>query len=378
VQSVGIMSMQRILNYGSSLQAYALRRLIEEADPNASVSYLDYRPGPILLKGEKSSDRRRSGLARAASKLREYSSVDARFVDKVAFFNHKRRYGNVYLPLIGVGAELAHQTDVDIQVIGSDEVFNCVQSNENVGYSRDLFGHGSRAGRVVSYAASFGNTTLAKIDTVGIRPEIASDLSRFSAISVRDENSRRLVEQLTSTSPPIHLDPTLVYDFTPSVPAARPDAPDKYIVAYGYSGRFQPSENAEIAQYARRIGARVIALGGLQSSADQYVDCDPFTLLAYFRDAAAVVTDTFHGTIFSVLSEVPFATIVRPSIGNEYGNEEKLGYLLRVLGLEGRRVNPGDRIGDILDAPIDYPSVKDLRAQEKARTLRYLSDVLTT
>ena len=49
VSTVGIMSMQRIFNYGSSLQAYSLKRLIEATRPDAEVRFLDYVPGDVLV-----------------------------------------------------------------------------------------------------------------------------------------------------------------------------------------------------------------------------------------------------------------------------------------------------------------------------------------
>lgn len=373
--SVGIMSMQRIFNYGSSLQAFALRRLLEEIAPRAGVSFVDYRPGPPLVALSPPESAARSQLGRIVSKVREYNNVQTTGKNKVRFFNHKRTYARKYFPLIGIPEEPDWNLDLDLQVIGSDEVFNCVQSNPNVGYARDLFGHESPARQIISYAGSFGNTTLEKIEGAGIREEVADDLRRFAAISVRDQNSAEVVHALVGERPQIHLDPTLVYDFsgsTPIVPAAR-QYPGTYVIVYGYSGRFGPSENASIRRYAEGIGARVLSFGGLQSSADEFIDCDPFTLLAYFRDASAVITDTFHGTIFSIINEVPFVTTVRKSAGHAYGNEEKLSYLLRVLGLGDRALRDGESLATLLSQPIDWASVQRIRGEEQKRTRDFLS-----
>lgn len=376
MRSVGIMSMQRIYNYGSSLQAYALRRLIEDSLPDAQTSFVDFEPGVPLVASGPSHSRPTARVERSLAKLREYGDVDARLRDKLRFFNHKRSYAAKYFPMMGIPLERNRELDLDLQVIGSDEVFNCVQTSVNVGYSRDLFGHGSPARRIVSYAGSFGNTTMAKIEAAGIREELAEDFARFTDISVRDRNSALVIEALIGRAPEIHLDPTLVYEFSsePRVPLAR-QHPGKYVIIYGYSGRLSADENAQIRSYAASVGARVIAFGGLQASADEFIDCDPFTLLTYFRDASAVITDTFHGTIFSIINEVPFATIIRTSSGHEYGNEEKLGFLLGVLGLGGRALRRGEDLATLLRAPIDFESVRDIRARERIRSIDYLSRV---
>src|SRR5690606_402924 len=127
MKTIGIMSMHRIYNYGSSLQGYALRRLVEEVASDARVVYLDYRPGTPLLR---SNERRSSGrLHRTIEKLAEYGKTESRFIDKIHFFNHKRRYAGKYFPLVGISTPPQDNLDIDLQIIGSDEVFNCVQDN---------------------------------------------------------------------------------------------------------------------------------------------------------------------------------------------------------------------------------------------------------
>lgn len=377
--TVGIMSMQRILNYGSSLQAYALRRLIEDVDPQARVSYVDYEPGRPLVAGDR-RDRPRSRAGRTLAKVREYNETDAALADKLRFFNHKRTYAEKYFPLLGLPTAPSRDLDLDLQVIGSDEVFNCVQSNMNVGYSRDLFGHGSPARRVVSYAGSFGNTTLAKIDAAGIRGDLEEDFARFAAISVRDRNSVAIVEALTGERPALNVDPALAFDYMrreERIPRRRL-LDDKYVIVYGYSGRLDARENREVRQYADRIGAQILTLGGVQECADRFVDCDPFELLAYFRDAEAVITDTFHGTIFSLINNVPFATIVRSSVDRAYGNEEKLGFLLETFGLQSRQLQDAAAIGRMLDEPLDFDSVNRTLQRERGRAVDYLARAQTT
>lgn len=375
--SVGIMSMQRIYNYGSSLQAYGLRRLIEHHVEGAQVSFVDYVPGEPLIKDAASSEPT-SRLRRSLAKVAEYNQVDASLRDRLRFFNHKRTYGKKYFPLMGIPTEPARDLALDVQVIGSDEVFNCVQSNTNVGYSRDLFGHGSPARRLVSYAASFGNTTLDKLTEFGVRDEVAADLSRFDALSVRDQNSADLVKTLTGRTPTINVDPALAYDFMAQearIPTGRP-RPEPYLLVYGYSGRLGKEENDALRSYARARGARILCAGGVQDCCDEFIDCNPFELLAYFRHAEGVVTDTFHGTIFSLINERPFATIVRRSSGLGYGNEEKLGYLLDTFGLQTRRVDDTARLVSTLDEPLDYGPVATVLAHERARTADYLSSAI--
>lgn len=373
--TVGIMSMHRIHNYGSSLQAYALRRMIEALNPSSTVEYLDYRPGvPIVDAGPSGKFRR------LVDKTVEHGKVRAPALHRLKFLNHKRAYGRKYFPELGIPRERNFEYAVDLQVIGSDEVFNCVQMNTNVGYSRDLFGHGTPARRLASYAASFGNTTLERIDAAGIRSEIQESLHNFDALSVRDANSQEIVHELTGILPQIHLDPALVFPFMEverRIPAARlNDSP--YIIVYGYSGRLSEDENASLRAYAQSAGAQILSFGGVQTCADKFVDCSPFELLSYFRDAEAVVTDTFHGTIFALINRRPFCSIVRKSVNGGYGNEEKLGYLLSVFDLLDHKVAKSGDVREVLDLPTDYDRVSAVLERERASTRRYLTELLGT
>lgn len=365
------MSMQRIRNYGSTLQAYGLRELIRTVTPSAKVGFIDFRPGKTLVDAHVVPNRT---LTRTWSKLRDYGQIDAPIADRMRFINHKRRYAASYLSAAGIKTATNYDTAVDVQVIGSDEVFNCVQSNSNVGYSRDLFGHGSSARTLMSYAASFGNTTLDKLQSHRIADQVAEDLARFALLSVRDRHSQSLVRTLTGREAFIHVDPVLAYDYMecePRIPSQRLE-PSEYLIVYAYPGRLQASENDAIRSYARRRGLRILALGGPQTCADRFVDCDPFELLAYFRDASAVVTDTFHGTIFALINHRRFATIIRRSVGAGYGNEEKLGHLLATFASEGRSVSEATGLDACLDQEVERDPLEAVLARERTSSRRFL------
>lgn len=362
--------MHRILNYGSTLQAYSLRRILEGLDDAVTVSFVDYHPGPTLIPTTEKGSR----LGRNLVKVKEYASLDARLMDRARFLNHKRGYSAKYLPIIGMPAEMNYDTKIDLLVIGSDEVFNCVQANTNVGFSPDLFGETSKARQLISYAASFGNTTIDKIDAYGIRSTIREGLSKFDSISVRDSNSAEIVQEVTSRRPEIHVDPVLAYGRLLSegtVPSRRMH-PRPYVIAYGYPGRFSPDENLGTRSYAKSIGAEVLCFGGTQGCGDRFIDCSPFELLAYFRDAEAVVTDTFHGTIFSIINGTRFATLVRSTVDHGYGNEQKLSDLLDTFNLQGRRVASSEGISEILSSEVDADSVSQILSRERFRARDYL------
>jgi len=102
------------------------------------------------------------------------------------------------------------------------------------------------------------------------------------------------------------------------------------------------------------------------------VDCSPFEVLAYFRNAEEVITDTFHGSIFSVITHRPFTTLIRKSVGNSYGNEEKLSDLLKRLGLANRMTTKIEDTENINEKAIDYAKVDEQLKAHREVAKEYL------
>ena len=137
-------------------------------------------------------------------------------------------------------------------------------------------------------------------------------------------------------------------------------ATEKYLILYAYAGRISNDEADWIAEYAKRKNLKVYAIGGIQKCADRFIDCSPFEVLAYFRNAEEIITDTFHGSIFSVITHRPFTTLIRKSVGNSYGNEEKLSDLLNRLVLTERMTTKVEDAKRINQEPVNYEKVDEL------------------
>lgn len=367
MKKVGIMSMQRIHNYGSFLQAYGLKKIVESL--GAKVEFIDYHPGQPIV-----GTQERDNLFRRFGKVLQTLKIQAPIKSKISYINYKKNYGRTIFPLLGLKPEKNFNTEnLDLLIIGSDEVFNCVQSNPNVGFSKDLFGASSQAKRLVSYAASFGNTTLDKIKKYGKYRLIKSWINNFDALSVRDANSLNIVQALTDKEVNTNLDPVLIYDFIKYESIPDIDIHYKYLILYGYNGRFSKNECKKIKQFADKNGLKIVCIGGIQHYCDYFINCKPFEVLKYFGNAEYVVTDTFHGTIMSIINHKKFVTIVR---NQGYGNSEKVTDLLNRLYLNGQKLNNIDNLGNILNRSIDYLKVDKIISNERYKTLNYLKKQL--
>lgn len=366
-KKVGILSMQRVANYGSFMQAWALKHILQEL--GAEVSFIDIVPGRQLqgheFTGAKIYWRRLRELTGALLRGR----FGAKMRGRQYYRTMRAKYVNEYYDLLGLGDPAPAR--YDLAVIGSDQVFNCFERNP-WGFTTQLYGDIPQADRIISYAGSFGNASYEELQQAGVADEIAENLWKLAAISVRDDNSFRVVEQLTGREAVRHLDPVLVYDFSREL-EGRTSGRKDYIVVYSYAERISDKAEIEaITSFARRNGKRLVSLFCDYDWCDESVIPDtPFDLLAWFRDADHIITDTFHGTIFSVVTHGSFCTLVRSS------NSEKLGSLLRWVGVDDRRADVPADIARILETPHDYTETDAIIAREKTRTREYLAAELT-
>ena len=367
---IGIMSMQRIINYGSFLQAYGLRKTLEGM--GHQVQFVDYEVGPSLVAPKKANGRCRIlNKAMSAAKMLSPSYRAERSMQlemNQSFADFYNRFEREFLPQLGVSEEKVFRPELDALVIGSDEVFNCTQAGDMVGYSLQLFGKDHCAKRLISYAASFGSTTLEKLDHYGIRKDIKNCLEGFDHLSVRDENSVQIVSALCDKKPVQNIDPVLLYDF-PEVESIEVSLSD-YIVVYAYAGRINGEEAKAIRQFAKRAGKKLVSLGFRQSFCDVCIQASPLEVLAYIKRADYVVTDTFHGTVFSIKYQVPFATLIRDS------NKQKLGDLLQRFQLGNRRVTQLSDMESIVMQPVDQVAVRGLLGEYQQAAKAYLCTAL--
>lgn len=274
--------------------------------------------------------------------------------------------------MLGISSTYHYQTnDLDLLVIGSDEVFNCIQSNPKVGFAEDLFGKNSKAKRLISYAASFGNTTLEKLDKYKKRDQVKEMLNKFDALSVRDQNSMSILRSITQKRIELDLDPVLIYDFLKKENIPKINLKYKYLILYGYNGRFTKRECRLIKKFALKNNLKIICIGGIQHYCDYFINCKPFEVLAYFKNAEYIITDTFHGTIMSIINHKKFLTVVR---NKGYGNSEKISDLLTQLELTSRKLKDISNLEEEISQSIDYKNTECILSKRRIEAKEYLKN----
>ena len=111
---------------------------------------------------------------------------------------------------------------------------------------------------------------------------------------------------------------------------------------------------------------KIISIGDSQNWADDIMVITPFELLAYFKNAECVLTDTFHGTIFSSKFHKRVGVVVRES------NKNKLLDLVNRVGISDHLIYSNKEIVEKLDFVGDYSSFDSIIKENRQKTQEYL------
>lgn len=360
---IGILSMQKVINYGSFLQAYGLRKLIKSVYPEEDINFIDIIPGRKLDINSISKSQKIKNIITAGNQGLFFEKI----VDKIFMKKLGNQFESKFFPLLNLNSE-NNSKRYSTVVIGSDEVFHCCQ-NAAWGFSTQLLGDVKNTDNVFSYAASFGATTYDDILKAGIIDEVKNALSNLSSISVRDENSKKIIYKILNKEAEIHLDPVLISDFDDEIKATEDFITnEKFIVVYSYAGRINNHREIEsIKNFAKKNNLKIYTVFCRYKWADKtIIPLTPFQLLKIFQQAEYVVSDTFHGSIFSIISHKRFCTLIRES------NKEKITSLLERLNLPSHAVFDSEDLENKITQDIDYFVVDNIRDIERNLSLEYL------
>lgn len=296
---VGILTHYDVNNQGAQLQMYGLyNQLIKMGHTPKVLSYV------------KNYDFERESALKYQVSLKSIPYYIKHYLCEKGlgstFFNYNKykknkKFRNNYFEI-----ENYCIADIDCAIVGSDEVWSIPY-----GVNDMMYGHYVNTDNMISYAPAFGQTDMKMINKYHAREVIASGISKFKAISARDEHTYKMVKELTGREATIVCDPVLYYDFTETkVPVKLPNK--KYLLVYSYEWNMNDEgEVKAIKEYARRNNLITVSVGTYHKWCDKNIHCNALEWIEYFRGAEAVITDTFHGAIVSIITHTKMAVLVR-------------------------------------------------------------------
>lgn len=351
---VGILTFHRAKNYGAMLQCYALVSYLRSMKYDVSV--LDYRPS--YLAGAKDV-----GFMWSIRKILRFvaywilSKGEAKYVDSFGVFTKK------YIPVQSMdGVET-----LEALICGSDQIW----STKICGKLDPVFFGKLESGlpmRKISYAASNGNVLLNKKQIC----EFRKLLEGMDAVSVREKTLQDFLKCIGISSQLV-LDPVLLAGdklFEPILCPIRQKKP--YVLIYELTHLEATYLLAQ--KIAKSLDADILVMaGGMKAYFKKGIinkqGLTPAQFVSYFKQAACVITTSFHGTAFSIVYERPFYSMYMNS-----EKDDRILSLLEELNLLERSVR---HLNDISYSSINYDLVRPRLENLRKRSSEFLQNALS-
>jgi len=333
---VGILTQHFLRNYGGIVQNWALQQVL-----------ISLGHEPLTLEHDTCYSRTR-WLMRTAKQIVKRKSCKG-----LPAYPYKGRVGHrPFIDFIdshinSITVQLFTQAigqryGIEAFVVGSDQVW---RPAFNVGRLYNMYlDFASESVKKVAYAASFGVSNWEYTDEEAMRCKLLA--KRFDAISVREQSGVELCQNYLGIPATKVLDPTLLLDKSDYMELCA-DIPKEKDLVFVYALHL----NEKMLSFAQKIAEkRRLRVRVLQAGDKLHPDDSIEKWIASFRDATAVVTDSFHGMALSVVFHKPFF-----AFKNESGGQERISSFLNQYGLnerlvdEGQEYHPQDIDWDIID-----------------------------
>lgn len=270
MKRIGILTFWGVPNYGAWAQSYALNKVVKDiVGDEVAVEHIDY-----LSQIHHDSYYKKNIRLKNAFKYTWDSVPHTKKLSKEDISCEK----------------------FDLLITGSDAIWEF--SVPEMGYDERLIGNGLNCSKLVSYAASFGVTTLED----NLPDFIKNGLEKYDEISVRDDNSRQIVSRLRNyeINPEIVVDPVLLWDFKHDTNIKDSIYPD-YIAVYGT--KWNPEYIDYAKMFAKEKKCILISIGDTNEWCDvnlRMVELRGFEWIGMIRNAKYVFTSTYHGLLFGL------------------------------------------------------------------------------
>lgn len=348
---IGILTHHYVKNFGAYMQAKALLFVITKLYPDAYVEFIDYR----IKEHEKANAVHFFGF-----KPKRGDTVYG-YIEKIKlFFTHYRAENSLPRSVKVKTAEDINKLNYNLIIVGSDEVWNF----RDIAYSPVKFGEGLKCYHV-TYSASAGGSTA---EDKNIPAAVKQGIKGFQRIAVRDEKTEELVASLGGSKAVRTLDPVFLYDYKLEARDKIKRVTEKpYILIYDC--RLGPKQVEQLTDYAKANKYQILGAGEYRKwyTSTLTVNITPYEWAYLFKNAAAVVTGTFHGTSFAIKYNRPFVSYL-----TEQNRINKVGSLLAEFGLEERIVNAESDIAKELEKPIEYKVVNRIIDGRKESSINYI------
>lgn len=366
-------------NYGGVLQAFALHKKVKELGFNADVLYYVNGKNPVYPSTK--DQLKQYGVKDILGKVKEKAQakmfngkVSDIFAGRASLFDKFRKE---YISTNGPFNDdtlIKSQDEYFAYISGSDQIWN-----PNAARNGFLLSMIDDEHKKIAYAASIGRSVLSAHEAEVMIPLI----KRYDSVSVREKTACELLSEKGVEQVSVVLDPTLVLDKQEWQKLCLPkENKRKYVLCYFFSESRAYRE--EIADYCKKndldlyyipYANQCYVRGDDGGKGIKQENVGPIEFLSLINNAEAVFTDSFHGTVFSIIFNKNFVVYERDKKGHSASKNSRIYDLLSSLSLNNRLYS-GGALEEYFEKDIDYKDVEDKLQVLRKSSIEFLGNAL--
>lgn len=381
MKKVGLAVCYDTKNFGSQLQVLATIKKIEELGYDTEIIRYKKKLTPAFIlqtiprlfnasfvKTKLDSKNKKKKIEKYPEIARNVAVRNNRFngFAKKYFTNLSEPYGG-WETLVRESAE-----KYDTFLCGSDQLW----LPNNLGSHFYTLEFAPDHKKKIAYATSFGVSQIPDRQ----KKATAKYLNRFQYLSTRELAGQKIIEELTGKKANVVCDPTLLFDaedWAQMIPNKKV-VKEPYVFCY-FLGTNEEHRDAS-NEFKKKTGLKIVTCPYLDNFVEtdqqfgdiQLFDMDAEDFVNLVRHAEYILTDSFHGSVFSILHYKKFMTFNRFNAGANSRNS-RIDSLCTLLGLSARRYD-----GNVMNVKkdIDYIGVEERLDKLRAGSIKYLETAL--
>lgn len=359
-----------VYNYGAALQAYALQHFLISSGHDSEL--INYQPDYLRRRYDYKWVNPESRLSRTYVTRLLY--ICLKWLQRQTTLARKHSFDKFIHDYLRQTEEynryedLAHNPPVaDRYIVGSDQVWNTFyETGRDGAFYLDFVQSGDR----ISYAASFSHI---EIDDIW-KNFIKEKLLKFKAVSVREYHGLKILESMGIKGSWV-LDPVFLLSANEWKTLMSPvKIKDKYILVYDFEGNKEIERFAK--QYAKAKGLKIYSINDTYPKlyADKnYSNAGPREFLYLIYNSTAFVSNSFHGTAFSIIFNKPVFVFNR----NRHKVNSRMESLMKLFGLYDCIINPRHNYADAIEScSFNWETIRQRLESEKEKSVAFIYEAL--
>jgi hypothetical protein len=371
MKKIGIITFHSSHNCGSIMQAYAMQKIVEKMGYKPEI--IDYsNEGQRNLYAVKQKNTNIKKIIKNAVLIPFRKRLYTNFNDYEEYKNEhlylsKRKYTEK--------KQLANiENQYDAFISGSDQIWNVTCADFDDSYLLDFV----KEKKKIAYAPSFGAKNITKYSNDISKHKAL--LEQYSAISSREKNGKKWLEELLGINIPVVLDPTLLINCDDYNDIIEDSGVQGEYIFY-YCPSFIKVADEFVKEISKKYKLPVITWGAkgyithceFKNNFKITYHQNPGIYLDLIKNAKLVVTTSFHGTVFSTVFNKNFWVVKN---GGMLGDDDRVKTLLEQLNYQNRLIDPNNYNIEKIFEDVDYTDYKKNLEKARENSMQFLKEAL--